>query len=239
MSQIKSIGRATNLCKPARTGHQSAQAEFTHLRESASADRFGIALNSPSRRSAGADALPKRHRTRRSCALVENARRIGDWRYMSQIKSIGLAMNLCKPERTGHQSAQAEFTHLRASERIPIRSNRGCAPNSLILRMSLSENRLPLFRDMRSRSRIVSVLRIRRASRSGADALPKRHRTRRSCALVENARRIGDWRYMSQIKSIGLAMNLRKPARTGHQSVRKRSSRTCAHQISVRGSFRS
>src|SRR4030088_1868152 len=97
------------------------------------ANRFGPA-NSPSK-PLRRRCLPKRHRTRRSCALVENARRIGDWRYMSQIKSIGLATNLCKPARTGHQSAQAEFTHLRASERIPIRSNRGCAPNSLIFRM--------------------------------------------------------------------------------------------------------
>jgi hypothetical protein len=48
-------------------------------------------------------------RTSGACALVENARRIGDWRYMSQIKSTGPATNLC-----GYQSAQAEFTHLRA-----------------------------------------------------------------------------------------------------------------------------
>jgi hypothetical protein len=40
---------------------------------------------------------------------VENARRIGDWRYMSQIKSAGLATNLLRVPI----GAQAEFTHLR------------------------------------------------------------------------------------------------------------------------------
>jgi hypothetical protein len=67
-------------------------------------------------------------RTSGACTLVENARRIGDWRYMSQIKSTGLATNLRKPGTTGYQSVQAEFTHLRAhqsasrSGRIGMRS---------------------------------------------------------------------------------------------------------------------
>jgi hypothetical protein len=42
-------------------------------------------------------------------APVENARRIGDWRYMKQIKSTGLATNLRKPGTTGYQSVQAEL----------------------------------------------------------------------------------------------------------------------------------
>src|SRR5262245_48942576 len=99
---------------------------------------------------AGADWKPAREATDRrthqktSCATLATAALMADQRDSSETgrRRADIPVNRCG-KRVAERRAEPQRPTLRAH---PGWIESGCAPASLILRMSLSENRFPLFR---------------------------------------------------------------------------------------------